>query len=140
LLILRGANSGNNEIAGSIPNNGVDRVLSLEKSEASKWILSGRNTFSGATVVNAGTLSLAGSSCLSDTASLDIKSGAKLDLGVGVKEKVGSLLLNGVGQALGVWGSATSGAENTNNTYFSGQGRLYVGVDPPSSGSVFTFQ
>lgn len=38
----------------------------------------------------------------------------------------GALLLNGVNQIGGTWGTTTSGATNPNNTYFTGTGRIAV--------------
>lgn len=138
---LRGSNTGENRFAGRIANgsfNNAVQVISLLKEDAGKWILSGDNTFTGATTINAGTLVLAGSQCLSDTASLTFgtTAGRKLELRAGVKEKVGSLVFGTTTQANGTWGSTSSAASNKNDTYFAGTGVLYVGVNPPTGGTV----
>ena len=58
-LTLRGSNTGNNEIQGSIINN-TNGMVSVTKNDAGTWILSGNNTYTGATTITAGTLVLNG--------------------------------------------------------------------------------
>jgi fibronectin-binding autotransporter adhesin len=53
-LALRGTNTANNAFAGKIGNG--SGTVSLLKSDAGLWILSGANTYTGATTINAGTL------------------------------------------------------------------------------------
>ncbi|MFZ9937757.1 MAG: LamG-like jellyroll fold domain-containing protein [Luteolibacter sp.] len=57
-LGLDGGNTGDNTIAGSIPDGESNTVLSLSKGGIGKWILSGVNTYTGGTTVNTGTLVL----------------------------------------------------------------------------------
>lgn len=58
-LTLRGANTGANTISGVIQDNtGVGSAVSLTKSEAGAWTLSGANTFSGGSTLSAGTLNI----------------------------------------------------------------------------------
>jgi autotransporter-associated beta strand protein len=64
-LTLRGTNTGNNEIQGLINdlnNNptGDSQRTNIVKADAGKWILSGNNTYTGTTIVNAGTLLING--------------------------------------------------------------------------------
>jgi autotransporter-associated beta strand protein len=58
-LILSGANTGNNTLAGAWVNN-TGGVATLTKNGAGTWILTGTNTYTGATTVNAGTLLING--------------------------------------------------------------------------------
>ncbi|MES2706946.1 MAG: autotransporter-associated beta strand repeat-containing protein [Verrucomicrobiota bacterium] len=51
-------------------------------------------------------------------------------LGPGVNETVGGLILGGVFQAVGTYGSTASGALFQNDEYFSGPGRLTVVPEP----------
>jgi len=137
-LQFAGTNTGNNTFAGNI-TDGAGSVISLTKSQAGTWILSGTNSFSGATTVNDGKLVLAGSQCLSDTAALTIALNKKVQLDTGVNEKVGSLVFGTTTKDTGTWGSTASTADNKNDTYFSGEGLLYVGIDaplPPPAGTV----
>ena len=48
------------------------------------------------------------------------------DLGAGVNEVVGSLILGGVVQDAGTYGSSASSAQNKNDEYFSGSGMITV--------------
>jgi autotransporter-associated beta strand protein len=56
-LSLGGANTGANQFAGIIAN-GSGSVVSLTKKDAGTWILSGANTYTGATTITGGTLSI----------------------------------------------------------------------------------
>jgi len=67
-LQLDGTNTGNNVFAGKI-TDGPGTVVSLAKgggavASTGKWIISGRNTYSGATTVSAGTLEIGGAGVL----------------------------------------------------------------------------
>jgi len=57
-LTLAGSNAGANIFAGNIAD-GVGSVISITKNDAAgNWILSGSNTYTGKTTINAGTLSI----------------------------------------------------------------------------------
>lgn len=56
-IYLGGTGTGDNTISGSIENNGSG---TLNKVDTGKWILSGTNTYTGATSVSAGTLLVTG--------------------------------------------------------------------------------
>jgi fibronectin-binding autotransporter adhesin len=56
---LQGSNTGDNKIAATIADvNSGTTTLALTKAQAGKWILSGSNTYTGATTVSAGTLQI----------------------------------------------------------------------------------
>ena len=56
-LTLNGTNTGNNTVAGAITNSFTGTgVVSVVKSGVGKWILSGANTYTGATTIQGGTL------------------------------------------------------------------------------------
>ncbi len=56
-LTLRGVNTGNNEIQGAIVNN-TNGTVALTKNDAGRWIISGNNSYTGATTISAGTLQI----------------------------------------------------------------------------------
>jgi autotransporter-associated beta strand protein len=79
-LTLTGSNTGANTTAGNLVNSTAGSgVLSVTKSGTGTWVLSGANTYTGATTINAGTLQLgaggaAGS--LSASSAISVASGA----------------------------------------------------------------
>ncbi|MDY3557349.1 autotransporter-associated beta strand repeat-containing protein, partial [Gemmata sp. JC717] len=85
--------------------------------------LSGANTYTGATTVSAGTLTLGGNSAIADTGAVTVSAGATL--AVSADETIGSLA--GAGSvSLGV-NFLTAGGDNTSTTYsgvMSGTGAL----------------
>jgi len=54
-LVLQGSTAGIGEITGTIPNSSGN-LTGLTKNGTGTWILSGNNTYSGDTTINAGTL------------------------------------------------------------------------------------
>lgn len=60
-LTLTGSNTGNNTLAGVIANDASSNATSVIKSGTGNWILSGANTYTGATNVLDGTLIVTGS-------------------------------------------------------------------------------
>jgi autotransporter-associated beta strand protein len=117
-------------------SNTSARPLGLIKNNSSTWTLVGMNTFTGPTEVSGGTLVLDGPECLSDVASLTMSGSGSLQINAGQKEKVGSLYFGATQQTNGTWGSSASRAQNKNDTYFAGDGVLYVGIDLPALGTV----
>jgi autotransporter-associated beta strand protein len=134
-LELGGSNGGENIFAGVISNRSGSYLTKVNKAGSGKWILAGTNTYTGITAVNDGTLVLRGEESIDDSATINITSGL---LDIETREKVGVLQTNGVVSvpATGTWGSTSSGAEFKNDTYFTGNGILYVGVDYPPPGTV----
>ena len=74
-LILRGATAGLGLWSGIIVNTGGS-ALSIQKDESGTWTLSAVNTYTGATTINAGNLSVTGS--LHASSNVSISSGATL--------------------------------------------------------------
>jgi len=56
-LTLTGTNAGNNTLAAAIGDYGVGAATALTKAGTGTWVLTGANTYTGATTVSAGTLS-----------------------------------------------------------------------------------
>ena len=71
-LILSGTNTGNNTLAATLANNGSG-ATSVTKNDAGTWVLSGTNTYTGATTVGGGTLMVSGT--IGSTSVVAINSG-----------------------------------------------------------------
>ena len=91
----------------------------LTKLGAGTLTLSGANTYTGNTTVNAGTLEIA-QPVLAGSSTVTVAGGAILQLDFGVTNRVSGLVLNGVTQATGVYNLATSAP------YIAGAGSLLV--------------
>jgi autotransporter-associated beta strand protein len=101
----------------------------LIKTGPGKLTLSGSNTYTGDTQINAGTLSTT-TATLADTADVSLSTGAKFNLGFGGPDTIRSLYFGGVAQSVGTWGATGSGATNINDTFFTGTGVLNVTTLP----------
>src|SRR5262249_17034051 len=92
-------------------------------------------------IANTATLSLSNFSVAvrSDSpASADalVANGGTLDLGAGINEIVKMLLLNGVTQRPGTYGSSSSSATFKRDSFFSGSGMITVLVPEPASAAL----
>jgi autotransporter-associated beta strand protein len=112
-LTVNGANAVT--LAGVIANGGSP-AGSLTYAGTGILTLKGANTYTGATTVNSGTLLLGASNVIADSSALTIASGAKLDLGLGHSDTVGSL--SGGGSVDLKNGTLTAG--DASSTSFSG--------------------
>ena len=117
---------GTNSIANAISGLG-----SLTKEGIGSLTLSGLNTYSGDTLITAGTLSIS-SSYLSDLAAVKIDSGAFFNLGFSGSDSIGSLWLGGLQMAGGTYDSSTA----TYGSYFTGSGSLVVPTVVPEPGTL----
>lgn len=99
-------------ITGNIVNTGVNQ-FSVIKSGSGTWTLSGTNTYTGATNVNAGTLVLTNNGGLADTASVNVAGTAVLQLNFTGSDTVGTLVLDGVTKGPGTYGAGNSGGRIT---------------------------
>ncbi len=75
-LTLTGTNTGNNTLASVVPNASDGGGVGVTKSGAGKWILTGNNTYTGATNVDEGTLLINGNQ--SGTGNTTVAAGAAL--------------------------------------------------------------
>ena len=123
-LHLGGAANGS--VTGLIVDNTANPagIVAVHKNGAGTWTLTGANTYTGATTVNAGTLSVTQPS-LSNTAAVNIAADAVLDLSHGSTDVVDRLFIGGIEQAPGTWGSLVSTATNK-SARFTGTGLLSV--------------
>jgi autotransporter-associated beta strand protein len=137
----------------------IEGAVSLVKAGNGTLTLTGTNSYSGATVVSsgtltvsatgtlgvnstnivvaAGTLTLQNSGALADTATLSIaEGGAKVSLAAGVNEAVGYLFLGDMQKRVGTYGSTSSAATVKDDAHFEGPGMLTVLHD--KSGTTIT--
>jgi fibronectin-binding autotransporter adhesin len=107
-LTLAGSNAGANTIAGVLADSPT-KALALTKSGAGTWVLSGANTYSGATTVSAGTLMAGAANTFPSVSAVSVSSGAILDL-FGFSQVIGSLA--GAGNVSLGGGKLTAGGSN----------------------------
>lgn len=98
---------------------------SLTKTGTATLSLSGENTSSGATQVQAGRVAYQRRISMG-SGPLKISSGAAVDLNYTGTCDLVSLTLNGVTQPIGTYGSTASNATHKNDTWFAGPGTLTV--------------
>jgi autotransporter-associated beta strand protein len=132
VLTLAGLTADRNFI-GAITDGSNGRITSLVMNSSGRsQTLSGANTYSGNTTVNAGTLAVDGDS-IADTGKLVISGGIVNATG---SETVGTLFFGATQQAVGTWGSSSSTAVPpfVDDTRFSGTGVVVVTAGPPAGG------
>jgi fibronectin-binding autotransporter adhesin len=132
ILTLAGLTSDRNFI-GAITDGTNGRITSLVMNSIGRTqTLSGANTYTGDTTVNAGTLAVDGDS-IADTGKLVISGGIVNATG---SETVGTLCFGDTQQAAGTWGSSSSSAlpPFVDDARFSGTGLVVVTAGPPAVG------
>ena len=97
-LYLGGPSTQDNTVSGVIGQNSATNVLPVVKQGSGRWVLSGANTYTGNTTVNAGTLAVTGGLYSSATAdysasTVTINNGAILELANWWRDASGSLAL-----------------------------------------------
>jgi autotransporter-associated beta strand protein len=127
-----GALNTNSDVAGVIADgagSGGDASISnVTKVGTGTLVLTGVNTYTGNTSVEAGTLRIT-NSYLADAADVFIDAGATLNLDFSGDDVIDSLYLDGMPQAPGFYGIGAMGA-----AFFAGTGRLQVSTLGPELG------
>ena len=127
-LTANGANfnvaSGKDITISQVFENAPSQAGTLNKAGSGKLTLTGTNSYSGGTTVNAGTLAVNGTAI---PGKLVINGGKVEPTGT---EVVTTLFFGAAQQAAGTWGATGSGAANINNTCFSGTGVVSVTSGP----------
>jgi autotransporter-associated beta strand protein len=122
-----------NAAAGDILLGGmISGAGGLAKSGAYTLTLTNQNTYTGATVVQAGTLSIS-KAFLNDNTNVWLTSGATLNLNFSGTDTINYLYIDNVLKSAGTWGSVGSGADHE-STLITGTGLLSVIPEPATIG------
>ncbi len=135
-LVLRSGNvtvaDGKTLTVGPVIANGTTPAA-LTKLGTGTLVLTGSNTYSGNTTISQGVLSIT-KTCLADTSTVTIASGALLNLNTaGATDTIASLVLGGVAIPAGTYNSLTP----LLGSYFTGTGSLNVLTGPANRPPVF---
>ncbi|GAA5125582.1 autotransporter-associated beta strand repeat-containing protein [Luteolibacter yonseiensis] len=103
---------------------------SLTKTGTGIVTLAGANAYTGSTTVEEGTLRLPTDDVLSDTAALNVATGAFLNLTHTGTDTVSDFQIDGVSQASGTYGGSGSGAQHI-IPQITGTGKIFVPVSDP---------
>jgi fibronectin-binding autotransporter adhesin len=122
IAVNRAAGAYQVTIAQAIAEDAAGRGLT--KAGNGTLMLTGGNTYSGDTRVQAGTLSIS-SAYLANAADVYLASGSIFNLSFSGADIIDSLFINGVSQAAGTWGSLASTASHK-SSLFTGSGLLQV--------------
>lgn len=131
-LTVLGSGTSTSTFSGQITNSG-GATVSLTKDGPTTQVLTGSNSYSGTTLIKGGVLRLGSNSAVANflnTSSVMSFNGGTLDLSFAnntVQQGVGSLVINGVQQAYGVYGPVGSGAQ-FENVMITGTGLLRAGI------------
>ena len=128
-----GALNLNNTFAGTIRNGnqaGGSNATSVIKVGTGTLTLSGANTYSGHTTVSNGILATTTAATIPNASTVAIAAPGVLNLNFTGTNYVRGLVINGVTQPDGTYGSSSSPAGTVDNTHFAGTGVLWVGAPP----------
>ena len=110
-IVLKGDTAGTGEIAGNLfnPHDRAGKAITaVTKSGTGTWVISGTNTYSGATTVKQGTLSIASVKSLGEKTDVSISEGAMLELIFKGEMKLAKLYLDGKVQSAGTYSAANA--------------------------------
>src|SRR5439155_7426211 len=124
-LTLTGANTGANSLDGALGDSGAG-TLSVAKTGAETWNLTGTNLYTGTTTVSAGKLSVRPSAIPANN-SVTVTGGEYSMSGASGAYKVGSLSISGSG--LASMGTGNDKVLVTTALNLSGNGRLDINDD-----------
>jgi len=117
-------------ISGNFVNNGT---FTAGTASTISFVGTNQNvagvTYSNLTLSGSGTKTFSANTIINSN--LIVGTGVVIKLNAITTHTAGTLTLGGVGPLLSSWGANGSGATNTNNTYFTGSGRITVNGTPP---------
>jgi fibronectin-binding autotransporter adhesin len=115
---LTGTSTAENTMGASFTNAGTGGTVSLLKQGAGKWVLSGNNSYTGTTTIDAGTLALGGADRIGNSSTL-VLNGGTFSTG-GFSETLGTLKLTAnsiIDLGNNVTGSALAFANSATETW-----------------------
>jgi len=117
-LTLTGSNAGANTISGAIIDNLTGtNITNVDKTGAGTWVLSGANTYTGDTFIDAGTLRLGAGNVVPNTSDVNLRGATAIFDVNGQTDTVGSIAgVAGSTITLGA-GALTSGGSNSTTTF-----------------------
>ena len=121
--ITLGVNGGGGTFAGTVFDSDDD-IVSLIKEGSGTQILTGSNTYRGATTINGGTLKLQGAAFSTTARAYSIASGAVLNLDGSTGVASGNTTISGTGTLRLSGGGLVSGADGRDLTLALGSGAL----------------
>ena len=114
--VALGASGGTFQTDANLTYNGIAAGTgALTKTGSATLVLGGANTYTGATLINQGTLQLGANNVLANSTAVTVASGATFDVATRT-DTIGSLAGAGA-VTLGAAGALTAGADNTSTTY-----------------------
>jgi autotransporter-associated beta strand protein len=116
--------TGTFTISGAISGAGA-----LIKSGAGTLALTTANSYTGNTILQAGTLRL-GNGSLADAANVLLSTGATFDLQFAGSDTIHSLLFNNMSQVIGLWGGVGNLSATYHTSLITGAGMLQVTAGP----------
>lgn len=115
----------------------ISGPTTLIKQGSGKLTLSGASTYTGATIVSAGTLEITKANTLPASTAVELNHGATLLMNNASEQTVATLTFGGVPQYTGTWGGAASNAQHK-HAGFTGSGVLHVLTGPALPGTIIS--
>lgn len=133
-LTLTGTNTGNNTLAATI-GNPSSGTTSIAKTGAGTWVLSGNNSYSGATTINDGVLAIANFGALGNSGNALVLDGGTLRW-TGASATTSRVpTLGASGGAIDASGTGTLGFTSGSNLLFSGTGARTLTLTGSNTGN-----
>ncbi|NYF32621.1 autotransporter-associated beta strand repeat-containing protein [Sphingopyxis sp. JAI108] len=139
VMALGGTNADDNVMGATIGNLNASNITSLAKNDSGKWILTGANSYTGATNVNAGTLIIGNGGTAGSIVSSTINVANGTALGFNRSDALtigGTIQGQGAVQQLGAGTTVLTGTNSYTGGTTIAQGTLQLGNGGPTGSIV----